>query len=175
MKGMFTMTDTALKTPLAALTTHIEVHLKPSVRFVSLARRFVSDAYTDILSNSDLAWRLGMVTHELLENAVKYSADGSMMLRIGVEATAGDEKKMLVVTLQNKADHKHAETIRQMFKEMREIPDAAEYYQLLMERTAEHDNGSGLGLGRIRLEADMSLTCEIEDDIVCISARAPIA
>jgi two-component sensor histidine kinase len=151
----------------------MEIYLKPSVRFVSLARRFVYDVYTDILKDADLAWRLGMATHELLENAVKYASDGAMTLRITTETI--NAKEMLVLSVSNTASPANAKILREAFAEMATFQKPAQYYELLVQRASERDEGSGLGLGRICTEASMSLSCQVNDNVVCIRAMTPIA
>lgn len=150
----------------------MEIFLKPSVRFVSLARRFVYDVYTDILKDSDLAWRLGMATHELLENAVKYGADGAMTLRITTEAIDG--KDTLVLSVSNTASPANVQVLKEAFAEMAKFAHPSDYYEMLVKRASERDVGSGLGLGRIYTEASMTLSCKIEDNVVCIKAMTPI-
>jgi hypothetical protein len=151
---------------------HLEVSLKPSIVFISLARRFIYDAYADILKDSDLAWRLGMATHELLENAVKYSTDGSMTLRITIVPQPSN--RLLVLTVKNRTDAKNAEILKMAFEEMEQFKSPAQYYAAILERAAVRTEGSGLGLGRIRMEASMSLSCHLEDNVVCLQASIPI-
>jgi hypothetical protein len=151
---------------------HVEVSLKPSVVFISLARRFVYDAYADILRDSDLAWRIGMATHELLENAVKYSTDGGMTLRISIARQ--DVGRLLSLTVQNRTDAKNAEELKTAFAEMEQFATPAQYYASIIERAAFRTEGSGLGLGRIRTEANMSLRCRIDDDLVSLEASIAI-
>jgi hypothetical protein len=151
----------------------MEIYLKPSVRFVSLARRFVYDVYTDILKDADLAWRLGMATHELLENAVKYGEDGGMTLRVTTETIQG--KDALVLTVSNVASQENARILREAFAEMATFEKPSDYYDMLMTRASTRDEGSGLGLGRICTEANMSLSCQIDSgNVVCIRAMTPI-
>src|SRR4051812_27611276 len=118
----------------------MEIYLKPSVRFVSLARRFVYDVYTDILKDTDLAWRLGMATHELLENAVKYATDGAMTLRISTENVNGVET--LVLTVSNAASPANARILADSFAEMAKFDKPAEYYEMLVKRASEREEGS---------------------------------
>jgi hypothetical protein len=58
---------------------------------------------------------------------------------------------------------------------MEEFKTPAAYYATILERAAVRTEGSGLGLGRIRMEASMSLSCHLEDNVVCIQASVPIA
>src|SRR5262249_11357947 len=48
---------------------------------VSHVRRFVETLHRRVAMTDDDASRLAMVTHELLENAIKFSADGGASLR----------------------------------------------------------------------------------------------
>jgi hypothetical protein len=114
-----------------------------------------------------------MATHELLENAVKYAADGAMTLQIKTETVNGRES--LVLTVSNTATPQNARKLADAFAEMARFEKPADYYEMLVKRASERDEGSGLGLGRICTEGSMSLSCQVNDNMVCIKATTPIA
>ena len=58
--------------------------------------------------------------------------------------------------------------------EMNLVADADEYYQLMLNKTAYRTDGSGLGLARIRAEAEMSITYEVMNEHLHIKAIAPL-
>ena len=59
---------------------------RPSVYLISLVRRFVEEFYEKVSSDPNVVSRLALTTHELLENAAKYSSDGSTSLYVEVDA-----------------------------------------------------------------------------------------
>ena len=62
----------------------IELKIQPSVELVSIVRRFVTAFYDEIIHNADATSRVALATHELLENAVKYSTDNETTLSIAI-------------------------------------------------------------------------------------------
>jgi anti-sigma regulatory factor (Ser/Thr protein kinase) len=61
-----------------------EVSFEKRPELVSIVRRFVSDFYDRTLADPEATSRVALATHELLENAVKYSRDGRAKVRIEV-------------------------------------------------------------------------------------------
>ena len=45
---------------------------RPNIKLVSTVRRFTGEFYRRVLVDQDLASRLALATHEMLENAVTY-------------------------------------------------------------------------------------------------------
>ena len=58
---------------------------------------------------------------------------------------------------------------------MKRFPDPLSYYVSLMHAAAGQVEGSGLGLARVRAEAGMALSLELDGDRVTIWADAQIA
>src|SRR5437660_1066565 len=65
-------------------STRFELTLRPNLELVATVRLFVESFYHRTLSDEELSGRLAIATHELLENAVKYSVDGETSLRIEI-------------------------------------------------------------------------------------------
>src|SRR5262245_22649655 len=78
-----------------------EVFFRPNCELVSLVRRFVSEFYERILGDPDTVSRLALATHELLENAVKYSTDGATTLCISVDPKDG--ARFVSIRIRNRA------------------------------------------------------------------------
>jgi anti-sigma regulatory factor (Ser/Thr protein kinase) len=154
-------------------SAHFELSFSPNVSLVSTVRRFVSEFYVQILSDAEATSQLAVATHELLDNAVLYSDDGNTAIRIVVHREP-DAFRVGIET-RNRATPANVEAVRTAIDEMNAAPDAAAHYQVLMRRSAKRADASGLGLARVRAEADMTLTCEIEGGTVCLRAGARYA
>lgn len=50
----------------------LEICFRPTVATINEARRLVAALYAPLVSDIDIAQRVAMTTHELLENALKY-------------------------------------------------------------------------------------------------------
>jgi hypothetical protein len=147
---------------------YFELAFRPSVALTSVVRRFVSEFYQHVLRDADLAARLALATHELVENAVKYSVDGDSTLRVELDRARG----IVTVTTRNVSEPRHIDRLRARFAEMDAAKDDFSFYQTLLRRSTSEKGGSGIGLARIRCEADMDLTLEIGGDRVGICARS---
>jgi hypothetical protein len=152
---------------------YFELNFRPNVALVSVVRRFVSDFYQRFLSDPDGTSRVALATHELLENAVKYSKDGETTIRIEVE----HEKKPKIVRIQlrNRAEAQNITAIREVLDGIANAEDSFDFYQKLIMKKAKTKVGSGLGLARICAEAEMKLTYEVvEGDMTIIEATTSV-
>jgi hypothetical protein len=158
---------------LADATTHeafFELRFSPDVSLVASVRRFVGDFYVRLLGDADVAHRVAMATHELLENAVSYSYDQRSEFRISVRRNATSANVSLET--KNRATPDRMALVRRALDEVVGAADPAALYLDQMRRAAKRkDGGSGLGLGRIRAEADLTLEYVIEGDILTLTAR----
>ncbi len=148
-----------------------ELLFRPSVELISVVRRFVAEFYHKVLLDQDAASRLALTTHELLENAAKYSSDGGAMLCVTVDRDAGT----VLVRTTNRATAQQRELLKSCFSEISAATDATDLYHQMLRRTAVRTTGSGgLGLVRIWAESDMALDLSVEGENVVIQARGPI-
>lgn len=149
-----------------------ELVFRPSVTLISVVRRFVQNFYEDLL-DGEVSSQLALATHELLENAVKYSVDGEAHLSIAV--VDHDGRREVSIGTKNRASAAHIDTLQSLFAELNAAPDPFAFYQKLMMRTARDPNRSGLGIARIAAEADMALTHQLHGDELHVFGRCTIA
>ncbi len=147
---------------------YFHVSFRPNVKLVSTVRRFTEEFYQRMLDDHDISEKVALATHELLENAVAYATDGETGVRVELD----DDQ--LVVKTWNRSTPARLATLVAMIDEMNQAPDADAYYQELMKKTAFRTDGSGLGLARIRSEAEMAISYEVATDRVCIRASVPL-
>ena len=148
---------------------YFELCFRPCVELVSTVRRFVSDFYATVLKDADLGSRLALATHELLENAVKYSTSPETTLRVEIMRATG----VATVTSWNDTDLAHITTIRRLFQEMAES-NPTSYYESLLRGEIEAVSASGLGLARVGAEAEMGLGYDVTGTRVCIRAQTRV-
>jgi anti-sigma regulatory factor (Ser/Thr protein kinase) len=141
---------------------------RPNIKLVSTVRRFTRDFYQRVLADQELASRLALATHEMLENAVTYANDDETAVRIDVD------DDVLSIRTWNRAAPERITAIKAGIDQVMAAPDPEAYYQEQMLIAAKRTDGSGLGLARVRNEAEMSLSYEIDNDRVCICAVTKI-
>lgn len=137
---------------------YLEIAFQPTVTTINEARRLVLSLFGPLLGSEDLAGRAALATHELLENALKYSSDGSTVIR--VELSHASRTSTLTVETRNLVSDVRRAGLDEAFAEMRTFASAHGYYQHTMRRTRSLRDRSGLGLARIWAEGEMTLTHE---------------
>lgn len=148
------LTSTAQRRDLG----YCELSFRPDAKLVSIIRRFVTDFYEQMLQDRDGIDRVALATHELLENAVKYSSDGETTIRIQIDFAGS--KAVVNIRTRNKADSENALVLRRILQELDATEDPFEMYQETMRRSLLQGDGSRLGLARLRAEADMRVSLE---------------
>lgn len=149
-----------------------ELSFEKKPELVSIVRRFVSDFYDRTLADPETTSRVALATHELLENAVKYSRDGRAKVRI--EVSGQGETVRVRIKTKNRANPEDFEHIQRAINEMTSM-DANVYYLNLMRKNAARRDGSGLGLARIHAEAEMAMSVRCRNGTITVSAEARLA
>ena len=143
---------------------------RPSVYLISLVRQFVENFYAKVIGDPNVVSRLALTTHELLENAAKYSADGSTSLYVEVDSKRGS----VLVRTANPASDAEIDSLKTWFAEI-SSGSAPALYAEMMRRSAVKKMGSGgLGLARIWAEGEMEMELIIDGSTVQIVARGRI-
>src|SRR5688572_9750736 len=135
---------------------YLEICFRPTVATINEARRMVNTLYGPIFDDADVASRIALATHELLENALKYSTDGATVIRI--ELSHERSPRQVKIETRNGISAERKEGLEETFTEMSNAASAAAFYQFAMKRTRTLRHGSGLGLARIWAEGEMTLT-----------------
>jgi hypothetical protein len=161
--------DVSPPSPVAA---DFELRFSPSVRLVSKVRRFVMGFYEEVLGDlgPEVAHKIALATHELLENVKKYSSAPSSRLAIEVRTEPSGAREVAIRTW-NQATADQMAALREIFSGIDAAQDRQSWYRQLMLQPSKSADSGGLGLGRIMAEADMSVHCSFEENTVCIEAR----
>jgi hypothetical protein len=143
-----------------------------NLRMVSIVRRFVNDFCEELFSDAELVSRMALATHELMENAIKYSTGPEAQLTI--EVTPAESAPKTIIRVRNPARQEDARRVGSLVEALAQAPDSFQFYLDLMARTA-HLPDSGLGLTRIRVESDMLLSHSVKDGYLEITATSALA
>jgi anti-sigma regulatory factor (Ser/Thr protein kinase) len=149
----------------------LELALTVSPDMVTAVRRFVGVIVQRLGADQELSGRVSLTAHELFENVAKYGADKRGILRM--QWSDGSSEPKLTLTVTNSASPAHLERLKRVFEEMDASGDPVAHYFMLMQREVATDE-SGIGLARIRAEADMRLLLTIDRNDVCISATTTL-
>jgi hypothetical protein len=134
---------------------------------VPAVRRFVEKLHRRLVTSSDDVARVAMATHELLENAVKFSTDGNATLKI--EVVDGEQIR---ITTRNAARTADREGLRVLTEQLAAAPDPMVFYlQRMQEAPAER---GGLGIGRVAAEGEMTIGVTVDGDVVEVRAQSPL-
>lgn len=149
--------------------TYFEVNFLADQKALPVMRRFVVEICRSGPMNQHLADRIALGAHELIENAISYSMNQEVRFSIELVGSSADPIVRLRVTNQSTAEH--IVRLNHFFEDMKAYPDPAAQYQHLMRLTATQSEGPGLGLGRIRAEANLALWHEIKELEVTVTAQ----
>ena len=95
--------------------------------------------YRQVTLDEDVASRLAVATHELLENAVKSSSDGAANRFIQFDPSS----RAVDVKVSNRASDTQIALLRARFGEIGDAADAQRHYEVLLKRSAVVDTGRG--------------------------------
>jgi hypothetical protein len=107
-----------------------------------------------------------------MENALKYSVDGMATVDVGLGHRGG--KSFIRIRMRNRAARESVAALCSIVDALHDAPDATALYYRMMERSTGLAEGSGLGLARIRAEADMTLGYEVHGDEVTVTAETMV-
>jgi len=155
---------------VASETHSVDLSFNPCLESVTAVRRFLEVHLGRLMHDTELISRMAVAVHELLENAAKYSTGGGSRLRVEFDLSA--PRGALSISVANHADPRHLPELQAAIAELSSAEDPFDVYQQYLLRAATRDEGSGLGLARICVEAQMNVTLELSDQGVCVKAVA---
>lgn len=140
----------------------LDLSIPPDWTRIELVRKAVGFCVWAVFGRGDLRDSLSMVSAELLENAVKYSApDREVRLSI----TEDPDKLVVAVTNEVEDGGQHLKALVQRLEWLRTFPSAADAYMAALSEVFDHkgdDRGGegGLGIVRIAYEGGCALDCD---------------
>lgn len=123
--------------------------------------------------DEDAAARLRLTAHELLENIVKYSAQGACELRFSLHRKAGGTLEATVQT-RNLPRRENRRDAEERLAALTAARDPLEHYDSIVADSARQPAGSGLGLARIHAETEYRLSHRFEGDALLIIASGEV-
>jgi anti-sigma regulatory factor (Ser/Thr protein kinase) len=153
-------------------STYFELKFAPTPRVINTVRRFVVEFFEEVLGKGDECSRVALATHELLENAIRHAPRGDTGLRVTVSELR--DGCLVTICTRNVAEPDQVRRVRQILSDLGGTR-AISAYNRMMNETAERPQGSGLGLARTRVEAEMELVCDEEEGALQVRAQSFVA
>jgi hypothetical protein len=152
----------------AQLVLQLSVLAAPEL--ISPVRRFVASTLRRVLGDDDLAYRMELASHELLDNAAKYGLRRLAHLRIIREVWPGGSA--LKLTLDNESDPSSIGRLERIVTALC-ATDPMGHYLALMRQDQVRES-LALGLARLRAEGDLDLDLSVDGGRVAVSVRAQL-
>jgi hypothetical protein len=134
----------------------------------------LSELSRPLLRDDDSAARLRLTAHELLENIVKYSAEGGCRFRFAL-APIGDGTLQALLETSNVPSPEHRPDAEQRLAALTAARDPLEHYDSIIADSARQPAGSGLGLARIHAETEFRLSYRFENQSLVIAASGELS
>jgi hypothetical protein len=148
------------------------ITFRPDINLITSTRRYASELLENVIGDAEATSRAALTIHELLENTLKYSKDGVASLEISIDTEGA--ARLVRIAASNRATPDRLAEIRERIDALQRLDDPMEVYVRMLVQAAAREHGSGLGLARIRVEAEMDLAYVIDGDRLTITAVAPI-
>lgn len=161
------MTDARPRATLA-----ITLSAFPSERIVSAVSKLVSEFCFGLVDDADVAFRFHMAAQELAENLVKYS-DGQQVT-IDAELVGSDGAALLRLRAKNRSTPEKIAEVRERLEQLMSTDDPVALYDRLILETAPLEEGSGLGLARIRAEGGFNVDYTVDGNELTICVHTSV-
>lgn len=149
----------------------VHVRLRPLWAYIDGMREFCAFFCETTFEREKLADRVRLVIHELLENAVKYSASEWNEIEVSIRTTGSTYE----IRVSNYPDEASGKWLLEELARLREMDPEAAYQAALVRAATAPAGQSRLGLARIRFEGNVDLSAEQnEDGQICVTAKGEL-
>ena len=154
-----------------SLNLDLNLTIPPEWSRIDPTREAVGLLVQAMFGDEDLRDALAMVSEELLENAIKYSAPGKA---VSLSIRHGGDRVTVAVSNAVDASSEHAAVLRERVEWLRQFPDAASAYRAAIGKVyaqpARADGEAGLGIVRIAYEGRCGVSYDLTDGWVTVTA-----
>ncbi len=144
----------------------VNITFGPCWNYVAVIRSFLQNFVAVSVPDHQLADKISLAVSELLENAVKYTSKNEIDVNLRIIT----ENKQIEVTVSNGLTEEQRKTLEKEIKEINTGTPLEAYLNKMRQATTRTDGKSGLGLARIRHDANAELSMEMKDTLVIMKA-----
>jgi anti-sigma regulatory factor (Ser/Thr protein kinase) len=145
------------------------IRMSPPWVFIDEIRRFAESFSACACPGADREAQVALAVHELMQNAVPHSLGEEVELVLEVSR----DQDAVSIRVTNRCTDADYEDLRERVERMNEEPDALAHYVRTMRDHPSHTRG-GLGLARVRFEAQLDISVRREAGRVTVEAFGPL-
>jgi anti-sigma regulatory factor (Ser/Thr protein kinase) len=157
------------KSELAGRPIYLMLRMRPPWVFVDEIRRFVESFCACACPGESREAQVALAVHELMQNAIPQANGEDVDLTLQVDPAAD----RIEVAVTNPCSDAAFDELQGRVSHINAEPDALRSYLRAMEEAPSSSRG-GLGLARIRFEAQLELAVIREGRRVTVLARGPL-
>ena len=145
---------------------YLMLRMKPPWVFVDEIRRFVESFCACACPGATREAQVALAVHELMQNAIPHAGGESVDLTLQVDPIAD----RIEITVSNPASLEQYQDLKGRLDRINLEPDPLQSYLRAMAEAPMNQRG-GLGLARVRFEAQLDLSITQEENRLTVHAR----
>jgi anti-sigma regulatory factor (Ser/Thr protein kinase) len=145
------------------------IRMSPPWVFIDELRRFTESFCACACPGQDREAQVALAVHELMQNAVPQAHGEEVELMLEVSR----ERDVVAIRVSNRCSDEDYQALRDRIQHMNEEPDALAHYVHMMRENPVTTRG-GLGLARVRFEAQLEISVRREAGRVIVEACGPL-
>ena len=145
------------------------IRMSPPWVFIDELRRFTESFCACACPGQDREAQVALAVHELMQNAVPQAHGEEVELMLEVSR----ERDVVAIRVSNRCSDEDYEALRARIQNMNEEPDALSHYVQMMREQPASARG-GLGLARVRFEAQLEISVRREAGRAIVEACGPL-
>jgi anti-sigma regulatory factor (Ser/Thr protein kinase) len=160
----------SLETPRSGdFPIQLMIRMSPPWVFIDELRRFTESFCACACPGQDREAQVALAVHELMQNAVPQAHGEEVELMLEVSR----ERDVVAIRVSNRCSDDDFDGLRARVEKMNSEPDALAHYVQTMKENPATTRG-GLGLARVRFEAQLEISVRREAGRVIVEACGPL-
>jgi anti-sigma regulatory factor (Ser/Thr protein kinase) len=145
------------------------IRMSPPWVFIDELRRFTESFCACACPGQDREAQVALAVHELMQNAVPHAHGEEVELMLEVSR----ERDVIAIRVSNRCSDEDFLMLRERIEKMNTEPDALAHYVKMMRENPANTRG-GLGLARVRFEAQLEISVRREAGRAIVEACGPL-